>query len=126
MSYKHFYLIKIKDKIKELVTGELNGKSILFAFDGWKNTVTKDKHVCIFAFELRPIFIKSSVVPDQNSGTLFNLLLQALDEVDKCNGYVLDIIADNAPTCHAKIDTVMETKQGVCACLLYTSPSPRD
>ena len=64
-----------------------------------------------------PCLKQTSNLPNQNSGTLFNLLLEALDEVEKCNGNVFDIIADNAPTYHDEIFTAMEAKQGVYALL---------
>ena len=84
-----------------------------------------------FAMSARQINILTSLKHFYNSETVNTLLLPVIDQSTSVSLRALDWLVTNYSkkhnvTCKSKSNTMFNIHQGYKACLLYTSPSPRD
>ena len=93
----------------------LENARVVIAFDGWKNSVTKDAHQTFIIFEIfsrrAPIYWKSFVKSGQSAERLCEQISNVISELRENNIEPVAIIADNARSCQAAIKRVCEDKR---------------
>ena len=99
-------LNELKDHM-ENQENQLEGQKAVLAFDGWTNSVTKDKHLCFVILPIeestQPVFYESFILLSQSTIKIQSELSRIHSALTENQIYVVAIIADNAKACQAAI-----------------------
>lgn len=124
----------LQHEIEEKMYETLKGASGISAMDGWKNSVTGEKHVCFLLFKVAasssPIYLKSIVEPNQSSISYASLIKEVCQELEERGIDVIGVVADNAPalqraieSASAELDPLCEIRCGAHVCNLIIKKS---
>ena len=95
----------IAKEIKDFTNEKLSGNDVIIAYDGWKNTVSAQKHLSFILHEVsgykKPIYWKSFVMDGQSSDDIQEKIFIVINELKELKIRVVGIISDNAPACQA-------------------------
>ena len=91
---------KLDTELKLQLFEENRGKFAAIALDGWKNTVTDEKHLSIIMFFCdkpdRPIFLRTFILDEASASNICSHVIIALDELAKYEISIVASITDNA------------------------------
>ena len=98
-------IISLENEIKERALKRLEKNSVVVAYDGWKNTVSKQKHLTFLLHEVsgykKPIYWRSFVMDGQSSDDIEEKIHIVINGMKDHNIRVVGIISDNAPACQS-------------------------
>ena len=103
---------KLYEKVLVGVKEYISGKKGTLAIDGWKNPVTKEKHLCIvvqpISSERKTFFISSTVIRGTiDSDVIYHFLTESITELQAMDFTTVAVVGDNAPSQQAAFVKLM-------------------
>ena len=110
---------KLYEKVLVGVKEYISGKKGTLAIDGWKNPVTKEKHLCIvvqpISSERKTFFISSTVIRGTiDSDVIYHFLIESITELQAMDFTTVAVVGDNAPSQQAAFVKLAEEYPSIC------------